>query len=61
MTGWSYDLSHASRHLGEAEQLLDRWLGQPVVGVLDIGPGTGWARLPWRRGVAWSFMPSSRQ
>jgi SAM-dependent methyltransferase len=41
VTAEFYDLLHARTYLDEAERLLDRWLGEPVVGVLDVGAGTG--------------------
>lgn len=36
-----YDLLQATGYLAVAERLLDRWLGVPQLGVLDIGAGTG--------------------
>ncbi len=36
-----YDLLQATEFLATAERLLDRWLGAPRVGVLDVGAGTG--------------------
>lgn len=43
VTAEFYDLLQATEQLGVAERLLDRWLGTPRVGVLDIGAGTGLA------------------
>jgi SAM-dependent methyltransferase len=36
-----YDLLQATDFLATAQRLLDRWLGAPRVGVLDVGAGTG--------------------
>jgi SAM-dependent methyltransferase len=41
VTAEFYDLLHARAYLDETERLLDRWLGEPAVGVLDLGAGTG--------------------
>jgi SAM-dependent methyltransferase len=38
-----YDLLQATEHRALAERLIRRWLGQPSVGVLDVGAGTGLA------------------
>jgi SAM-dependent methyltransferase len=43
VTAEFYDLLQATAFLATAERLLDRWLGTPRVGVLDIGAGTGLA------------------
>jgi SAM-dependent methyltransferase len=45
VTAEFYDVLHARTCIEEAERLLDRWLGQPAVGVLDVGAGTGLATL----------------
>ena len=41
VTAEFYDLLQATDFLATAERLLDRWLGEPLVGVLDVGAGTG--------------------
>lgn len=41
VTAEFYDLLQASRYRETARRLLDRWLGEPVVGVVDMGAGTG--------------------
>jgi SAM-dependent methyltransferase len=43
VTAEFYDVLQAADHLRRAERLLDRWLGSPRVGALDIGAGTGLA------------------
>ncbi|MBB5874459.1 SAM-dependent methyltransferase [Allocatelliglobosispora scoriae] len=43
VTAEFYDLLQATQFLRTAERLLDRWLGTPHVGILDIGAGTGLA------------------
>jgi SAM-dependent methyltransferase len=43
ITAEFYDLLQATRYVREAGALLDRWLGRPRVGVLDVGAGTGLA------------------
>ncbi|MEV0459457.1 class I SAM-dependent methyltransferase, partial [Catellatospora methionotrophica] len=43
VTAEFYDLLQATEHLAVTGRLLDRWLGQPAVGVLDVGAGTGLA------------------
>jgi SAM-dependent methyltransferase len=41
VTAEFYDLLHAADYLRVTERLLDRWLGEPAVAVLDVGAGTG--------------------
>lgn len=41
VTAEFYDLLHAAKYLHRTRALLDRWLGNPNVGVLDVGAGTG--------------------
>lgn len=41
VTAEYYDLLQAREYLGVAERLAERWLGEPRVGVLDAGAGTG--------------------
>jgi SAM-dependent methyltransferase len=41
VTAEFYDLLHAADYVTTTERLLDRWLGDPIVGVLDVGAGTG--------------------
>ncbi|GHJ43835.1 hypothetical protein Cs7R123_11770 [Catellatospora sp. TT07R-123] len=41
VTAEFYDLLQAAQHRAVTVPLLDRWLGRPVVGVLDVGAGTG--------------------
>lgn len=43
VTAEFYDLLQAAEQVGVTERLLDRWLGHPEVGVLDVGAGTGLA------------------
>ncbi|GAA1421342.1 class I SAM-dependent methyltransferase [Catellatospora coxensis] len=43
VTAEFYDLLQATEHLAVTGRLLDRWLGSPEVGVLDVGAGTGLA------------------
>ncbi|WP_144119288.1 class I SAM-dependent methyltransferase [Catellatospora sichuanensis] len=43
VTAEFYDLLQATEHLAVTGRLLDRWLGRPEVGVLDVGAGTGLA------------------
>jgi len=43
ITAEYYDLLQATRYVQRADALLDRWLGRPRVGVLDVGAGTGLA------------------
>lgn len=43
VTAEFYDLLQATQYLEVAERLLGRWLGDPQVGVLDVGAGTGLA------------------
>ena len=41
VTAEFYDLLHAADYLRTTRRLLDRWLGDPQVGVIDVGAGTG--------------------
>jgi SAM-dependent methyltransferase len=41
VTAEFYDLLQATRLEGVAQRLLGRWLGEPKVGVIDAGAGTG--------------------
>jgi SAM-dependent methyltransferase len=41
VTAEFYDVLHASSYVRITEGLLDRWLGSPAVGVIDVGAGTG--------------------
>jgi SAM-dependent methyltransferase len=41
VTAEFYDLLQAVSYRKTAERLLDRWLGEPRIGVLDVGAGTG--------------------
>ncbi|WP_155375774.1 class I SAM-dependent methyltransferase [Catellatospora vulcania] len=43
VTAEFYDLLQAAEQLAVSGRLLDRWLGSPEVGVLDVGAGTGLA------------------
>ncbi|GAB4055948.1 class I SAM-dependent methyltransferase [Catellatospora paridis] len=43
VTAEFYDLLQATEDLAVTGRLLDRWLGRPEVGVLDVGAGTGLA------------------
>lgn len=50
VTAEFYDVLQAPRYLRTAERLLDHWLAEPRIGVLDVGAGTGLAtRLLARR------------
>jgi SAM-dependent methyltransferase len=41
VTAEFYDVLHASRYVRSTRRVLDRWLGTPTVGVIDVGAGTG--------------------
>jgi SAM-dependent methyltransferase len=43
ITAEFYDLLQATRYVRQTDAILDRWLGRPRVGVLDVGAGTGLA------------------
>jgi SAM-dependent methyltransferase len=43
ITAEYYDLLQAARYAQRADTLLDRWLGRPRIGALDVGAGTGLA------------------
>jgi SAM-dependent methyltransferase len=43
VTAEFYDLLQATQYLETAKRLLGRWLGEPRVGILDVGAGTGLA------------------
>ncbi|MFD0592531.1 hypothetical protein ACFQZ4_08155 [Catellatospora coxensis] len=47
VTAEFYDLLQATEHLAVTGRLLDRWLGSPEVGVLDVGAGTDWPPTSW--------------
>jgi len=41
VTAEFYDVLHATRYLESTRRILDRFLGAPMVGVIDVGAGTG--------------------
>jgi SAM-dependent methyltransferase len=41
VTAEFYDVLHSARYLRQTQALLDRWLGTPRLGVIDVGAGTG--------------------
>jgi SAM-dependent methyltransferase len=43
VTAEFYDLLQATVYARTATDLLDRWMGRPAIGVLDVGAGTGLA------------------
>ena len=43
ITAEFYDILQATRYVQRADMILDEWLGRPLVGVLDVGAGTGLA------------------
>ena len=43
VTAEFYDLLQGTEQLAVAERLLDRWLGTPRIGVVEVGAGTGLA------------------